>query len=212
MSHLEASGRSSSTEPKSRIRRPEAEQALISAVIELMDSRPIADITIHQIAHVAGVNFGYINRYFETRHNLFAVTTDVLADAGIAQFSESIATPQTNIQESTKAIVRADLETGRIAVTPIGVKRLQLIQYLVAAGVPAVRFVPKSKEVIDSIVSSMTKLGLDEELAHARALHVISMLWAKATLGPVLGFTGDELENAFMTFFMNLDSTMNLKK
>jgi AcrR family transcriptional regulator len=187
--------------PKTRIRRPDAEQALIGAVIELMDTLPIADITIHQIAQVAGVNFGYINRYFESRHNLFATASDVLADIGMAQLHTPIESSPSNSRGSKKYFSLTEIGPNRIAVTPIGVKRLQLIQYLVSAGVPADRFVPKSKEVIDSAVSAAIQVGFSPEVARSRVLHVISLLWAKATLGPVFGVTGDELESAFTNFF-----------
>jgi AcrR family transcriptional regulator len=74
---------SSWASPKTRISRPDAEQALILAVVELLDITPIPDITVHKIAEIAGVNFGYVNRYFETRLNLFATVTDTLADAAV---------------------------------------------------------------------------------------------------------------------------------
>ena len=212
MTYSAESASSSWAAPKSRIRRPDAEQALIAAVIELMDTLPIADITIHQIAQVAGVNFGYINRYFESRHNLFAAVTDVLADVGMAQLHSPItASPSAN-RGSKKHSSPSDLEANRIAVTPIGVKRLQLIQYLVSAGVPTDRFVSKSKEAIDSAAAAAIQMGLDPEIARARVLHVIAMLWAKATLGPVLGISGDDLEEAFVSFFADANANGKPKK
>jgi AcrR family transcriptional regulator len=212
MTYSAESASSSWAAPKSRIRRPDAEQALIAAVIELMDTLPIADITIHQIAQVAGVNFGYINRYFESRHNLFAAVTDVLADVGMAQLHSPITASPSAKRGSKKDSSPSDLEANRIAVTPIGVKRLQLIQYLVSAGVPTDRFVSKSKEAIDSAAAAAIQMGLDPEIARARVLHVIAMLWAKATLGPVLGISGDDLEEAFVSFFADANANGKPKK
>lgn len=190
--------------PKSRIRRPEAEHSLVSAVIDLMDETPIAEITIHQIAQIAGVNFGYINRYFDSRLNLFAVVTDELADLAVAQLKELTSAPKEIKREKTKDFSYTDREKTRAATMPLGVKRLKMVQYLVAAGVPTERFVAKSRESLEAAIALTSQRGLDPALARARMIHGISMMWAKATLTPVLGISDDELENAFTLFFEDL--------
>lgn len=187
------------TAPKERVSRHDAEEALISAVIQLVDTTPIADITIHQLAEVAGVNFGYINRYFESRLNLFAAATDALADIGIRKLTNSVAANTVPQRGKSKDFSPIDLDATRQAVMPIGVKRLQIVQFLVMSGIPAERFVKKSQEVMEASIQAITKAGLEPEIARAHTIHGIALLWSAATLGPVLGLSLQELNDAYST-------------
>lgn len=183
--------------PKERVSRHNAEEALIAAVIELVDTTPIADITIHQLAEVAGVNFGYINRYFESRLNLFAAATDVLADLGIQGLTSTVAARTVPQRGKSKDLAPIDLDATRQAVMPIGVKRLQIVQFLVMSGVPTERFVKKSQEVMAASIQAITEAGVEPELARAHTIHGIALLWSAATLGPVLGLSLQELNDAY---------------
>ena len=191
---------------KERISRSDAEKALINAVIELVDTCPIADITVHQLAHAANVNFGYINRYFESRLNLFAAATDELADRGIAFLKNFVVTQPMVQRQGTKDFAAADLRQSRDSIIPIGVKRLQIVQFLVASGVPAERFVQKSQAVLAAAVEVTTNAGLDPEIARARVVHGIAMMWGAATLSPILGLTPQELNDSYALFFADVTS------
>ena len=205
-----SSGMTSDTPPwsptKERTSRPDAEKALINAVITLVDTTPIADITVHQLAHEAGVNFGYVNRYFESRLNLFAAATDELADRGIA-FLQNTVVKQPIIQRNgMNDLSDADLQKTRDHIIPIGVKRLQIVQFLVASGVPAERFVQKSQAVLAAAIEVVTSAGLDPAIARARVVHGIAMMWGAATLSPILGLTPQDLNDAYTTFFADVTS------
>jgi AcrR family transcriptional regulator len=189
---------------KERISRSDAEKALINAVIELVDSYPIADITVHQLAHVANVNFGYINRYFESRLNLFAAATDELADRGISFLKNFVVTQPMIQRQGTKDFAAADLQKSRDLIIPIGIKRLQIVQFLVASGVPAERFVNKSQEVLAAAIAITTASGLDPQIARARVVHGIAMMWGAATLSPILGLTPQELNDSYALFFADV--------
>lgn len=195
--------------PKERVSRQEAEEALIAAVIALIDTTPIADITIHQLAQEAGVNFGYINRYFESRLNLFAAATDALADLGVLELKNSLATMTPTELGNTGDLSKSDFGTTRQAIMPFGVKRLKLVQFLVMSGMPAERFVKKSQEVMEAGIKIITQAGLDPDLARARIVLGIAMMWSAATLSPVLGISAEELNNSYSAFFTDVSSRNN---
>jgi AcrR family transcriptional regulator len=193
--------------PKERVSRQEAEESLIAAVIALVDTTPIADITIHQLAQEAGVNFGYINRYFESRLNLFAAATDALADLGIKELRKTVHLLYMNNQGRPENVSELELKATRNSMMPLGVKRLQIVQFLVLSGVPAERFVKKSQEVMEAGIEATTNAGLDPVLARARIIHGIAMMWSAATLGPVLGVSLDELQKSYEVFFADATNT-----
>ena len=184
--------------PKPRTSRADAEQALIAAVIELLDTTPIPDITVHKIAEVAGVNFGHINRYFETRLNLFVLVTDTLADKAVIQLRETLDKKIPNTQRPSKEVPTKLLDQVRVSNVAIATKRLRLIQYLLASGVPVERFGSKSRETLDLAVHMGSELGIDPELARAAAIRFIALTWIEASLAPSLGITSEELNNAFL--------------
>lgn len=198
------SGTPHSVSPKGRVSRQDAELALIDAVIELVNTTPLADITIHEIAHVAGVNFGYINRYFESRLNLFAAASDVLADRGVVQVQKITESAKTIEGPRSRDLSEPDLEISRKILIPIGVKRLMIIQFLVSSGVPPERFIKKSQEVLTASVEAISRAGLDPQIARARIIHGIAMMWSAATLGPILGLSSQDLYDSYTTFFTNV--------
>lgn len=189
---------------KERISREAAEQALIDAVITLAEATPLADITVHLLAETAKVNFGYINRYFESRLNLFAVATDELADRGIAFLKDTALERPVVRRNGSKDLSAADLQMTRENIMPIGVTRLKIVQFLVASGVAPERFVKKSQEVLAAAVEITTQAGMDPAIARARVVHGIAMMWSAATLSPVLGLTSQELSESYATFFADI--------
>ena len=212
MPHSPLPSDSSWASPKTRISRPDAEQALILAVVELLDNTPIPDITVHKIAEIAGVNFGYVNRYFETRLNLLATVTDTLADAAVVQLRDNLKIRIPNSKRSSKDVPTEVLDQIRLANVVIATKRLRLIQYLMASGVPADRFAAKSKETFDLAITIGSQLGLDEVHARAGAIRFIAMTWIEASLAPILGITSEELNTAFSLGIAEPKSTSRPKK
>jgi TetR/AcrR family transcriptional regulator, repressor for neighboring sulfatase len=53
-----------------RSRADETREALIAAVIRLLDGRSVADVSVKQIAAEAGVNHGLVHRYFGSKDGL----------------------------------------------------------------------------------------------------------------------------------------------
>ena len=189
---------------KDRISRETAEQALVDAVITLAAVTPLAEITVHLLAETAKVNFGYVNRYFESRLNLFAIATDELADRGIA-FLKGTSLQRPVVQRNvSNDLSDDDLQMTRENVLPIGITRLKIVQFLIASGLPPERFVKKSQEVLATAVELTTQAGMDPVVARARVVHGIAMMWSAATLSPVLGLTSQELSDSYAIFFANI--------
>ena len=187
--------------PKIRTSKADAKLAIIKAVIKLLDTQPITDITTQEIAEEAGVNYTYINRYFVTIMNLYAEVTDTLADIARDKSFDTINKLIRKQNESPNKISMAELEQTRLATLPIAIKRLWLVQYLVATGVPADRFVAKSKESFESAIALAEQLGFDHATARTRIIYFITMTWIEASLTPVFGLTSEEINKAFaMTF------------
>jgi AcrR family transcriptional regulator len=196
-----AANKSSRLTPKIRTSKADAKLALIKATIKLLDTQPITEITTQDIAEEAGVNYTYINRYFDTNINLFAEVTDTLADIVKDKSFDTINKFIKKQKESRTKISMAELEQTRLATLPIAMKRLWLVQYLVATGVPADRFVAKSKEAFESAIALAEQLGFDHATARTRIIYFITMTWIEASLTPVFGLTSEEINKAFaMTF------------
>jgi len=196
-----ASKQSSRLNPKIRTSKADAKLAIIKAVIKLLDTQPITDITTQEIAEEAGVNYTYINRYFVTIMNLYAEVTDTLADIARDKSFDTINKLIRKQKESPNKISMAELEQTRLATLPIAIKRLWLVQYLVATGVPADRFVVKSNEAFESAIALAEQLGFDHATARTRIIYFITMTWIEASLTPVLGLTSEEINKAFATTF-----------
>ena len=201
-----ASKQLSRLSPKIRTSKADAKLRLIKATIKLLDTQPITDITTQDIAEEAGVNYTYINRYFDTIMNLYAEVTDTLADIvrdksldTINKYAKTQKKPLTNV-------LVAEFEKTRAVTLPIVMKRVWLLQYLVATGVPADRFVAKSKESLESAVALATQLGLDPATARARATYFISITWMEASLAPFFGFTSEDINKAFAMNFSGANS------
>lgn len=193
--------KSSRLSPKIRTSKADAKQALIKATIKLLDTQPITEITVQDISEEAGVNYTYINRYFKTNLNLFAEVTDALADIVKDKSFDAINKYIRKQKVSPTKISVADLDQTRLATLPIAMKRLWLVQYLVASGVPADRFVAKSKESFESAVDLAEQLGFDRATARARIINFITMTWIEASLTPFFGFTSEEINKAFALTF-----------
>jgi hypothetical protein len=82
-----------------------------------------------------------------------------------------------------------------------------IVQFLVSSGVPAERFVKKSQEVLEASVEATSQAGLEPEIARARIIHGIAMMWSAATLGPILGLTSQELYDSYALFFATVTAT-----
>lgn len=59
----------------------ETREALIEALLRLVRSRSLGEITVREIAREAGVNHGLVHRYFGSKDNLVQAATRRISDA-----------------------------------------------------------------------------------------------------------------------------------
>lgn len=184
--------------PKSpRTSREQAIAHFLEATINLLDTRTVSEITVEEIATTVGLNHGYVFRYFGTRLDLLVAVTDELADRALLavrtemdrRVAEGVVTPPGDLSL---------IGLGR----PFTLKRTFLVQYLVSCGVPAERFGPKAREMIQTSVDTLLQLGLSLRMAQAQAIKVSVMLWAQVSLAAQMGVSSEEAGDLF---FLTVD-------
>ncbi len=188
-----------------RVSRADAIARFVDAVINLMDTKPISYITVQEVATVAGLNHGYVFRYFGTRLDLFTAVTDELADRTFALLSTEMSARH-HSNETRPVGDLSLIALGRV----LSVKRMALIQYLQTCGVPLTRFGAKSRETIELIsVQALKNHGLSSKMAHAQAFKISIMLWAQSALSESFGLTSEEVTELF---FLTVDEVTNAKE
>jgi AcrR family transcriptional regulator len=186
------------TSPKApRVSREVAVTRFLDAVISLMDTKPIPDISIQEIADTVGLNHGYVFRYFGTRLDLFSSVTDELADRALA----AVTTEMNRRRDSGETSNPGDLSLIALG-RPFTMKRMSVIQYLTTCGVPPARFGPKSRDMIETSVQTLLAQGMSHKMAKAQAFKISIMLWAQQALSESFGVTSEE---ATELFFLTVD-------
>jgi len=185
------------TPKNARVSRDQAIAEYLEGTIKLLDTRPMSDITVQEIATAVGLNHGYVFRYFGTRLDLLVAVTDELADRALL----SVRTEMERRAADGVATPPGDLSLIALGRT-FAMKRTFLVQYLVSCGVPAERFGPKAREMIQSSVDMLALQGVSPRMAHAQALKAGVMLWTQVSLTAQMGITGQEAADLF---FLTMD-------
>jgi AcrR family transcriptional regulator len=184
--------------PKSvRVSRDQAIAKYLEGTIKLLDTRTVSDITVQEIATAVGLNHGYVFRYFGTRLDLLVAVTDELADRALL----AVRTEMDRRVSEGIVIPPGDLSLIGLG-RPFTMKRAFLVQYLVSCGVPAERFGPKAREMIQTSVDTFVRQGLSPRMAQAQAIKVSVMLWAQVSLAAQMGVTSEEANDLF---FLTVD-------
>ena len=175
---------------KSRVSRAEAVQRFLAAAISLLDQKPIPDISIQEIADTAGLNHGYVFRYFGTRIDLLIAVTEELAQRAKAV---TLAEAQKREVESSK-VARMDLTllaTGQ----EFRQKRMRVVMYLISCGVDARIFGPETRLVSMQMADELQKLGISRRTAEALALRSGVLVFASNFLNEAFGLTQQDIED-----------------
>ena len=190
-----------------RVSRAEAIAKFLDATIELLDTRTVSEITVQEIATAVGLNHGYVFRYFGTRLDLLVAVTDELADRALLAVRTEIE------KRRTEDAVRPPGDLSLIALgRPFTMKRTFLVQYLVSCGVPAERFGPKAREMIQTSVDTLLEQGLSLRMAQAQAIKVSVMLWAQVALAAQMGVSTDEATDLFLVTVDELNHPQDAEK
>ena len=175
---------------KSRVSRAEAVQRFLEAAISLIDQKPIPDISVQEIADTAGLNHGYVFRYFGTRIDLLIAVTEELAQRAKAV---TLAEAQKREIESSK-VARMDLTllaTGQ----EFRQKRMRVVMYLMSCGVDAKIFGPESRLVSMQMADELQKLGITRRTAEALALRSGVLVFASNFLTEAFGLTQQDIDD-----------------
>jgi AcrR family transcriptional regulator len=180
-----------------RVSRDQAIAKYLEGTITLLDTRTVSDITVQEIATAVGLNHGYVFRYFGTRLDLLVAVTDELADRALL----AVRTEMERRVAEDLVIPPGDLSLIALG-RPFTLKRTFLVQYLVSCGVPAERFGPKAREMIQTSIDTFLRQGLSPRMAQAQAIKVSVMLWAQISLAAQMGVSSEEAADLF---FLTVD-------
>ena len=192
----ESSGADSGSKKK-RLSRAEAVQCFLEAAIDLLTSKPVADISLQEISATAGLNYGYVYRYFGTRLDLFSSVTDELARLSLEAAREEIE-QRRKTGESFRPLDFSALNPS----WEYMITRIKVVQYLVSSGVSPSRFAEKSREITSRIEEQIRELGMNERMSRALAVRASLLFWAQESLMEQLGISRTEREDALA---LNLD-------
>ena len=175
---------------KSRVSRAEAVQRFLEAAISLIDQKPISDISVQEIADTAGLNHGYVFRYFGTRTDLLIAVTEELARRAKAV---TLAESQKREIELSK-VARMDLTllaTGQ----QFRQMRMRVVMYLISCGVDPKIFGPETRLVSMQMADELQKLGISRRTAEALALRSSILIFASNFLSDAFGLTQQDIED-----------------
>lgn len=175
---------------KSRVSRAEAVQRFLEAALSLIAQKPISDISVQEIADTAGLNHGYVFRYFGTRIDLLIAVTEELARRAKAV---TLAESQKREIELSK-VARMDLTllaTGQ----QFRQMRMRVVMYLISCGVDPKIFGPETRLVSMQMADELQKLGISRRTAEALALRSSILIFASNFLSDAFGLTQQDIED-----------------
>lgn len=191
----------------SRVSREEAIARFLETTINLLDTKPVAELTVQFIADAVGLNHGYVFRYFGTRLDLLCDVTDELANRALL----AVRTEMDRRERENITVPPGDLSLIALG-RPYTLKRQFLLQYLTANGVPPERFGPKGREMIQTSVDTLERQGLSPRMARSQAIKVSVMLWAQVSLGLQMGVSQEESMDLFAVTIDELNHTEEAEK
>ena len=175
---------------KSRVSKEAAVQLFLDATIALLKEEPILDITLQDIADRAGLNHGYVFRYFGTRLDLFFAVTEELA-----QLAEHAVTTEIErrlqVGEAVIPLNFSVAEVGRAYLR----QRQAVIQYLVTAGIDPTRFSETSRKTTEYFAQQFVNLGMNERMAITQATKLSILLWAEGSVASIFGVRKNEADD-----------------
>ncbi len=175
---------------KSRVSKEAAVQLFLDATIALLKEKPILDITLQDIANQAGLNHGYVFRYFGTRLDLFFAVTEELARLAEHAVTTEIER-RLQVGEAVIPLNFSVAEVGRAYLR----QRQAVIQYLVTAGVDPARFSETSRKTTEYFAQQFVTLGMNERMAITQATKLSILLWAEGSVASIFGVSKNEAED-----------------
>jgi TetR/AcrR family transcriptional regulator, upper aerobic nicotinate degradation pathway regulator len=179
-----------------RDKRADKVKALLSAALDLFDSRHFADVSTKEIATAAGMNSAMLYYYFEDKEELFRSVVEMAVQAALQQFRE--------LQDSAKSpkdIISGWLETH--------VRQFDIIRKFVKISInyrssgahsdtidaAITHFYETEKTVLTSAIQAGIKEGNCDAVEADRVASLISTfldgIMVRSIIFPNLDFTGE---------------------
>lgn len=174
----------SSTTPKRapQIPKAQATKLFIEAVIALLETRPIGDISDQLIADTAGINRATIYRHFGTRFELLDSVIAELTQQRLATASETAAAANSEGLSSQQNPPLAK-------VLPRGQMIFQLAAYLSAQNYHSEKLRASMSSLSDWWIEHLKRLGVPTRMAETLAFKNMALSLARASAGDLLALT-----------------------
>lgn len=140
---------------------------MVDATIELLRTRRVADISVHDIAAAADMNHGLVHRWFGSKTGLLHAVYDELRG---------------------RVADRIEVDSGRIVTDADALLLARLFAWLVLDGSPpedALATQPVRARIVEIASSTW---GFDEPTARLLADQAVSLVLSVALFGEALGF------------------------
>ena len=173
-----------------RVSRAEAVQRFLDATILLLATRPISEISVQEISDTAGLNHGYVFRYFGTRLDLFEAVTIEIAKRARAQIeaeAEKRKTKSRDFVSMDLSLIAAGQELTQL--------RMRVVMYLISCGVNAGKFGHESKLNILLFADYCESLGMSRRMAEALAVRSSALIFTNNFMSEAFGLTEQDVQD-----------------
>ena len=176
----------SSTKPTRapQIPKVQATKLFIEAVIELLETRPIGDISDQLIADTAGINRATIYRHFGTRFELLDAVVAELTQQRLANASEVVASADSEGLGSKQKPPLA-------RILPRGQMIFQLAAYLSAQNYQSEKLRASMGSLSDWWIEHLERLGVPTRMAKTLTFKNMALSLARASAADLFALTDD---------------------
>ena len=197
----------SDTPASSRVSRQQAIRRFLDATILLLSTKPISDITVQEISDTAGLNHGYVFRYFGTRLDLLEAVTIDLSQRARAQV-EAAAEKR---KKTTSKIVTMDMQLIS-AGQELTQLRMRVVMYLISCGVDAKKFAHESRLNILLFADYCESLGMSRRMAEATAVRSSALIFTNNFMSEAFGLTEQDVQDGLALSFNEIGRAKKTQK
>ena len=168
-----------------QIPRARAKELFIEAVIDLLETLPIAEIPDQLIADTAGINRATIYRHFGSRFGLLDAVVAELTLRWLEIASELVPTVGSERAD--------DVEFPLLRLSPLGQKIFQVAAYLIAGNHDSETFQDSIEKMNSMWIEILERLGVSPRMARALAFKTMALNLARASSGRIFGVSDDDV-------------------
>ena len=175
-----------STRPKRapQIPKAQATKLFIAAVIDLLETRPIGDISDQLIADTAGINRATIYRHFGTRFELLDAVVSELTQQRLATASEAASSADSDQ-------LGFEQKPPLAKILPRGQMIFQLAAYLSAQNYQSDSLRASMSSLSDWWIEHLERLGVPTRMAQTLAFKNMTLSLARASAADLFALPDD---------------------